>query len=201
MFHMTPYRETTANGASPMENQHPKSEPHPPKQGSAKMAAGSNQAGEGVPAHDRLTPGRAKGADAKGAPAKAATAISATPFHIGYFVGILVANGSFSGDGKQPQIGVRMHTDHEQLFQWLMTHFPGGKLYGPYHHGGRSYFQWIARGPFLRDVLVPLLDEYLQPGMDGKAYQRFERMKADYSKRLDDPLQAIDAKLREMDGQ
>ena len=61
-----------------------------------------------------------------------------------------------------------MHTRHEKLFRWLEATFPGGRLYGPYHHGGRDYFQWMARGPFLRDTLVPLvlghvslLDDYV----------------------------------------
>ena len=62
-------------------------------------------------------------------------------FEIGYFVGILVGEGHFGGDGRQPQISLRMHTDHERLFRWLEAHFPNAKLYGPYHHGGRSYFQ------------------------------------------------------------
>ena len=36
---------------------------------------------------------------------------------------------------------------------------PETRLYGPYHHGGRSYYQWMARGTALvRDVL-PLLEE------------------------------------------
>ena len=27
-----------------------------------------------------------------------------------------------------------------------MDRFPDPRLYGPYHHGGRSYYQWMARG-------------------------------------------------------
>lgn len=73
-----------------------------------------------------------------------------------------------------------MHTDHEQLFLWIQATFPGGKLYGPYHHGGRSYYQWMARGPYLRNTLLPLLDSYLLPTIDGKAYERFRAMKERY---------------------
>ena len=101
-------------------------------------------------------------------------------FRRGFLVGVLVGGGHFGGDGKQPQITLRMHTDHEHLFSWIVRHFPGGKLYGPYHHSGRSYYQWMARGEFLRDKLVPLLDSCLTEELDGKAYRRFMNMKTQY---------------------
>lgn len=103
-----------------------------------------------------------------------------TPFEEGYLVGILVGEGHFGGDGRQPQITLRMHTDHEALFRWLESRLPDGRLYGPYHHGGRSYFQWMARGAFLRQALVPLLDRCLRPELDGKAWARYRKMKEDY---------------------
>ncbi len=101
-------------------------------------------------------------------------------FETGFLLGILVGEGHFGGDGRQPQVTLRMHTDHEALFRWLQEHFPGGKLYGPYHHGGRSYFQWMVRGAALREDLVPLLDEHLSPDLDGKAYRRYREMKERY---------------------
>ena len=103
-----------------------------------------------------------------------------TPLEIGLLLGVLVGEGHFGGDGRQPQITLRMHTDHESLFRWIQERFPGGKLYGPYHHGGRHYFQWMARGAFLRDELMPVLEEHLSPDFDRKTYQRFEAMKARY---------------------
>jgi hypothetical protein len=73
-----------------------------------------------------------------------------------------------------------MHTDHEVLFRWLERRFPGGRLYGPYHHGGRSYYQWMARGRFLRERLLPLLESHLDPALDGKTYRRLQEMKRRY---------------------
>jgi hypothetical protein len=89
----------------------------------------------------------------------------------------LIGEGSFGGDGKQPQITLRMHTRHEALFRWLMDRFPDTRLYGPYHHGGRSYYQWMARGRALvRDVL-PLLEEAFSAAtLDDHAAARFELM-------------------------
>ena len=101
-------------------------------------------------------------------------------FDIGMLVGVLVGEGSFGGDGRQPQITLRMHIRHRALFTWLTEVFPGGRLYGPYHHGGRSYYQWMVRGAYLREVMVPLLDTYLTPGVDEYAWGRYLEMKERY---------------------
>ena len=102
-------------------------------------------------------------------------------FEHGLLVGLMIGEASFGGDGKQPQITVRMHIRHEALFAWLMERFPETRLYGPYHHGGRSYYQWMARGTALvRDVL-PLLEHTIHAGIDGHAAERFEEMCSRYS--------------------
>ena len=103
-----------------------------------------------------------------------------TQFDLGLLVGLLVGEGHFGGDGRQAQVTLRMHIRHEAIFRWLERTFPGGRLYGPYHHGGRDYFQWMARGAFLRDHLVPLLDQWLSPDFDGHSFDRFQLMKARY---------------------
>lgn len=103
-----------------------------------------------------------------------------TEFDKGFFIGILVGEGHFGGDGKQPQVTLRMHTDHANLFKWIVRTFPGGKLYGPYNHSNRRYFQWMARGPYLADVIVPMVSEYLTPELDGKAFDRFSEMRQRY---------------------
>ena len=113
-------------------------------------------------------------------PGQAAARSSWSELEKGLLVGLLIGEGHFGGDGKQPQITLRMHTDHEALFRWLVRTFPGGRLYGPYRHGGRSYFQWMARGAYLRQALLPLLDECLSPELDGKAWQRYQEMKGRY---------------------
>jgi hypothetical protein len=74
-----------------------------------------------------------------------------------------------------------MHVRHEALFRWLMERFPRTRLYGPYHHGGRSYYQWMVRGRALVDDLLPLLEEMLVPGLDAHACARFGAMVERYS--------------------
>jgi hypothetical protein len=102
-------------------------------------------------------------------------------FDRGVVIGLLVGEGSFGGDGKQPQVTLRMHTRHEAIFHWLLARFPDSKLYGPYHHGGRSYFQWMARGSVLVKDILPLLEEHLSQGIDGHAAERFAEMCRRYS--------------------
>ena len=99
----------------------------------------------------------------------------------GLVAGILLSQGSFGGDGKQPQITLRMHTRHEALFRWLMDRFPRTKLYGPYHHGERSYFQWMARGQALVDDVLPVLEAAITPEVDGYAASRLTEMREQYA--------------------
>lgn len=96
-------------------------------------------------------------------------------FAIGVFIGLLVGEGHFGGDGRQAHVTLRMHTRHRSLFEWILATFPGGRLYGPYAHGGRDYYQWMARGRFLADELVPLLAAHLTM-LDDYAAARFQRM-------------------------
>src|SRR4051794_19962647 len=104
-----------------------------------------------------------------------------TDFDHGFLVGILVGEGSFGGDGRQPQVTLRMHTRHEALFRWLMERFPSTKLYGPYHHGGRSYYQWMARGRALVEDLLPVLEAGLRPDLDEHAATRLRDMTERYA--------------------
>jgi hypothetical protein len=80
-----------------------------------------------------------------------------TEREIGFLLGVLCGEGSFGGDGRQPHITLRMHSRHERLFRWLEMRMPASRLYGPYTHGGRDYYQWMARGAFLRTELAPLI--------------------------------------------
>lgn len=117
-------------------------------------------------------------------------------FDRGVVVGLLVGEGSFGGDGKQPQVTLRMHVRHEAVFRWLMNRFPETRLYGPYHHGGRSYFQWMARGTVLVKDVLPVLEAELHPGLDGHAAERLQTMCSRYSAYIERER----ARLRRDDG-
>ncbi len=102
-------------------------------------------------------------------------------FDRGVIVGLLIGEGSFGGDGKQPQVTLRMHTRHEAVFNWLLERFPDSRLYGPYHHGGRSYFQWMARGRTLVREVLPVLEAELHAELDAYAAERLNLMRERYA--------------------
>jgi hypothetical protein len=102
-------------------------------------------------------------------------------FDRGLFVGILIGEGSFGGDGKQPQITLRMHVRHEALFRWLIERFPRTRLYGPYGHGGRSYYQWMARGAALVEDVLPVLEREDIAALDAHAATRLAEMRSRYA--------------------
>lgn len=102
-------------------------------------------------------------------------------FDRGVIVGLLIGEGSFGGDGKQPQVTLRMHVRHEALFKWLVDRIPQSRLYGPYHHSGRSYYQWMARGRVLVNEVLPLLEAELDGGLDGYAAERLDQMRERYA--------------------
>jgi hypothetical protein len=106
---------------------------------------------------------------------------SLPPFDQGVVAGVLLGQGSFGGDGKQPQITLRMHTRHEALFRWLMERFPRTRLYGPYHHGDRSYYQWMARGQALVEDVLPVLEVSLTPDLEGYGAARLAEMRETYA--------------------
>ena len=102
-----------------------------------------------------------------------------TELEKGIVVGLLVGQGSFGGDGKAPHVILKMHVRHERLMQWLADRFPRSKLYGPYHHGGRHFYQWVARGPALVTDLLPLLEA--AAALDGYAEERIQAMRENYA--------------------
>jgi hypothetical protein len=103
-------------------------------------------------------------------------------FWQGFLLGLLVGEGHFGGDGRQPQVTLRMHTRHALALRRLTEIIPGSRLYGPYNHGGRQYLQWMARGEALRLHLLPLLDSRIAD-LDDYAHERYCSMLERYGLR------------------
>jgi hypothetical protein len=99
----------------------------------------------------------------------------------GLIVGLLIGDGHFGGDGRKPQITLRMHVRHETLLRWLQQRLPRSRLYGPYHHAGRHYLQWMVRGEALIEDLLPVLERHIRPDLDGHAYARLTAMTERYA--------------------
>lgn len=98
----------------------------------------------------------------------------------GLLAGILIGEGHFGGDGKNPQITLRMHVRHEALFHGLRERFPRARLYGPYRHGGRHYYQWMTRGAPLAEEVLPLVEEVLTDEVDTHVAARVRAMRERY---------------------
>jgi hypothetical protein len=98
----------------------------------------------------------------------------------GFVLGLLIGEGTFGGDGRQPHVVLRMHVRHETLFLWLKARFPAARLYGPYNHSGRRYYQFMWRGPALREGLIPWLDALPWPAIDSYSHERYLAMKERY---------------------
>jgi hypothetical protein len=99
----------------------------------------------------------------------------------GLLAGVLIGEGHFGGDGKNPHITLRMHVRHEALFRWLQARFPRTRVYGPYHHGGRHYYQWMARGAALAEDVLPLVETVLTEEIDAHVAERVRAMRARYA--------------------
>jgi hypothetical protein len=104
-----------------------------------------------------------------------------TDLERGLIVGILIGEGHFGGDGKYPQITLRMHVRHEALFHWLQRCFPRARLYGPYHHDGRHYYQWMARGAALAEDVLPVVEAVLTEEIDAHVLGRVREMRRKYA--------------------
>ena len=102
-----------------------------------------------------------------------------TDFDRGVIVGLLITQGSFGGDGRTPHITLKMHVRHESLLRWLHGRFPNTKLYGPYQHGSRHFYQWTARGRALVEDVLPVLEAVSD--LDAHAAERIAQMRANYA--------------------
>lgn len=116
----------------------------------------------------------------------------------GLVAGLLIGEGHFGGDGKYPQITLRMHTRHEAIFRWLQGLFPRARLYGPYHHGGRSYFQWMARGAALAEDVLPVVESVLTEEIDTHVSARIDDMRIGYAEFFARYEGQVDGQVREL---
>lgn len=104
-------------------------------------------------------------------------------FEKGLMLGVLIGQGHFGGDGRQPQITIKMHVRYERLLQWLNNRIRWSRLYGPYHHDGRHYLQLMIRGPALRSELAPMLSSLPWEQIDDHSHARFTAMLEKYRAR------------------
>ena len=104
------------------------------------------------------------------------------PFDLGYAMGLIVGEGSFTGDTKQPSLEIRMHRRDLEPLECVQR-LLGGRIFGPYTHGGRNLYVYMLRGQQLKDAL-PILQEHLP-----RSWKRiqFETWRSRYNEFLERP--------------
>ena len=99
-----------------------------------------------------------------------------TDFEKGVIIGVLVGEGHFGGDGKQPHIMIKLHTRREPLLVWLRERIMGSRLYGPYQHGDRNYSMLTIRGKALSSFILELVREKSWASIDPYSFDRLKQM-------------------------
>jgi len=103
-------------------------------------------------------------------------------FDIGYLMGLIVGEGSFTGDRAAPVLSVKLHEEDPEPLQWLARSL-GGKVYGPYRYDRRHFFVYRLRGRALRSA-IPLFLAYLP---ESRKRRQFLGWLAKYELRADTP--------------
>jgi hypothetical protein len=106
-----------------------------------------------------------------------------TPSHeIAYCMGLIVGEGSFTGDKLAPALQVRLHDSDPEPLLDLQRVF-GGTIYGPYVHGGRHYVFWKLVGWQLLEAL-PYVDRWLPPSRKRRQFDEWRARWRGYFARL-----------------
>ena len=71
-----------------------------------------------------------------------------TDFDLGLLMGLVIGEGSFTGDKAQPAFQLKFKDDNPEPIR-RVHRLVGGALYGPYNHSDRSYYLLLVRGPAL----------------------------------------------------
>ena len=107
---------------------------------------------------------------------------SVNSFELGYAMGLIVGEGSFTGDRQQPSLELKAHRRDIEPLEHLQRVL-GGRIFGPYDHGGRNLYAYMLRGRELKDA-VPVLHEHLP---DSWKRVQFDAWRTKYATFFDRP--------------
>ena len=97
-------------------------------------------------------------------------------------MGIIIGEGSFTGDRQQPSLEVKLHRRDLEPLEHLQRTL-GGRIYGPYARGGRNHYSYMLRGQDLRRA-VPVIHEHLPSSWKRLQFEEWRRR---YSEFFDRP--------------
>jgi hypothetical protein len=103
-------------------------------------------------------------------------------------MGLIVGEGSFTGDRRQPSLEVKLHRRDLEPLEHLQRML-GGRIFGPYARGGRNLYAYMLRGRELRRAL-PILQEFLPQSWKRVQFDEWQRKYVDYF-RSPEPSRAL----------
>ena len=109
-------------------------------------------------------------------------------FGLGFAMGLIVAEGSFTGDRQQPSLEIRLHRRDLAPLERVQR-LLGGRIFGPYAHGGRNQYVYMLRGQDLRTAL-PTIEHRLPPSWKRVQFEAWQLKYRDYLERPQ-PSQAL----------
>ncbi len=102
-------------------------------------------------------------------------------FDLGFAMGLIVGEGSFTGDRAQPSLEIRMHRRDLETLERVQR-LLGGRVFGPYSHGGRQLYVYMLRGGELKSAL-PVIHENLPTSWKRVQFEAWRAKYADYLER------------------
>jgi hypothetical protein len=103
-------------------------------------------------------------------------------------MGLIVGEGSFTGDREQPALQIRMHRRDLEALEQVQRQL-GGRIFGPYAHAGRNSYVYLLRGGALK-IALPVLEEFLPNSWKRVQFDAWRTKYTDYFDRPQ-PSQAL----------
>jgi hypothetical protein len=105
-----------------------------------------------------------------------------TRLQIAFMAGLLIGEGSFTGDLQQPHCALKMSAQHERLLRLVHSWYPLSRFYGPYAMPGnrQDNFMILWRGMALHQ-LVAELEDFGLGDYCPHVHRRMMTMKARYT--------------------
>ena len=99
----------------------------------------------------------------------------------GIVVGLLIGEGYFGGDGRQPQVTLRMHVRHEALLRWLSSASRARASTGRTTTAGATTSSgWRAARRWWR-TCCRCSSAHITPDLDAHAHERLTTMTGRYA--------------------
>jgi hypothetical protein len=88
-------------------------------------------------------------------------------------IGLIVGEGTFTGDKHHPYIGIKAHFNDPNPIRMFPKHL-GGKIYGPYLHDKRHYWFWKLHRMDELKKAINFFDKYLPVSLKLEKYNAWK---------------------------